>query len=80
MEKLNSMLKERGLLPIDKKPTENKILVIDINYLVSEYKDKAVELVTKELESLYGCKILLIDGSRMNTQGLSNNYSPVYFI
>ena len=71
MEKLNSMLK---------KPTESKILVIDINYLVSEYKVKTVESVTKELESLYGCKVLLIDGSRMNTQGLSNNYSPAYFI
>ena len=62
------------------KKVENRILVIDINYLVIEYKDKAVESVTKELESLYGCKVLLIDGSKINTHGLSNNYSPVYFI
>ena len=62
------------------KKVENRILVIDINYLVIGYKDKAVESVTEELESLYGCKVLLIDGSRMNTQGLSNNYSPAYFI
>ena len=62
------------------KKVENKILVLDINYLVSEYKDKAVESVIKELESLYGCKVLLIDGSKINTQGLSNNYPPAYVI
>ena len=62
------------------KTVENRILVIDINYLISEHKDKAVESVRKELETLYGCKVLLIDGSRMNTQGLSNNYLPAYFI
>ena len=62
------------------KKIENRILVIDINYLVIGYKDKAVESVTEELESLYGCKVLLIDGSKINTHGLSNNYSPVYFI
>ena len=43
-------------------------------------KDKAVEAVTEELESLYGCKVLLIDGSKINTQGLSNNYPPAYVI
>ena len=62
------------------KKVENRVLVLDINYLVSEYKDKTVESVTKELESLYGCKVLLIDGSKINTHGLSNNYSPAYFI
>ena len=62
------------------KKVENRILVIDINYLVIGYKSKAVESVTEELESLYGCKVLLIDGSKINTHGLSNNYSPVYFI
>ena len=62
------------------KKVENRILVIDINYLVIGYKAKAVESVTEELESLYGCKVLLIDGSKINTHGLSNNYSPVYFI
>ena len=62
------------------KKVENRILVIDINYLVIGYKYKAVESVTEELESLYGCKVLLIDGSKINTQGLSNNYSPAYFI
>lgn len=62
------------------KTVENRILVIDISYLISEYKDKAIESVREELESLYGCKVLLIDGSRVNTQGLLSNYSPVYFI
>ena len=80
LKSLKEMPRKVGFLPIDLKPTENKILVLDINYLVSEHKDKTVESVTKELESLYGCKVLLIDGSRMNTQGLSNNYSPAYFI
>lgn len=72
------MLRKVGFSPIDLKPTGNKILVLDINYLVNIKTN--VESVTKELESLYGCKVLLIDGSRMNTQGLSNNYSPAYFI
>ena len=81
IEKLNNMLKERGFFPIEKTPTENKVLVIDINYLPSEYKSKDNLYETREtLETIYNCKVILVDGSRMNTQGLSNNYLPVYFI
>jgi hypothetical protein len=32
------------------------------------------------MEKEYGCKVLLIDGSRQNTQGLEKNYTPAYFI
>ncbi len=81
LKNLEEVIKKEGFLPIDIKPTENKILVIDINYLPSEYKSKGnVDETRETLEINYGCKVLLIDGSKINTQGLSNNYSPAYFI
>ena len=49
---------EETVLPLD------RILVIDINYLANKKQTK------KAMEKEYGCKVLLIDGSRQNTQGL----------
>lgn len=80
IEKLNNMLKERGFFPIEKTPTENKVLVIDINILPSEYKDKTTDEISQLLETKYGYKVLLIDGSRQNLQGVQNSNPPVYFI
>jgi hypothetical protein len=57
-----------------KHSTVDRILVIDINYLA--YKGQTKKAMEKE----YGCKVLLIDGSRQNTQGLEKNYTPAYFI
>jgi len=58
-----------------------KILVIDINYLPGEYKDDAIDTTRETLETIYDCKVLSIDGSRQNTQGVqNNNIQPAYFI
>ncbi len=81
LKDLKEMIRKEGFLSIDIKPTENKILVIDINYLPSEYKSKDnVDETRQTLETIYGCKVLLIDGSRQNTQGLQNSNLPAYFI
>jgi hypothetical protein len=58
----------------------NRILVIDINYLPSEYKGDNVDTIRESLEAIYGCKVLLIDGSRKNLEGTQINNPPVYFI
>jgi len=52
----------------------DRILVIDVNYLANKRQTK------KAMEKEYGCKVLLIDGSRQNNQGLEKNYTPAYFI
>jgi len=56
------------------------IIVIDINFLPSEYKEKKLEDIRNELEGIYKTKILLIDCSRTNIQGVSNNSLPAYRI
>lgn len=76
---LEKMVKSLGLLPISKVSTESKILVIDINYLPSEIKDKPLECIREFLEQRYSCKALLLDGSRQNTQS-SSQVLPAYFI
>lgn len=79
---LHDLIKKQGLIPIDTSrvnTSENRILVIDINYLPSEYKDGSVDTTRESLEALYGCKALLIDGSRRNIEGQNCNL-PVYFI
>jgi hypothetical protein len=80
LKNLEEVIKKEGFLPIDINPTENKILVIDINYLPSEYKDNNVDETRETLETIYGCKVLIIDGSRQNTQGTQNTNLPAYFI
>lgn len=76
------LIQDIGLIPIDSsKNIENKsILVIDINYLPSELKQGSYVEVSKILESMYGYKVLLIDGSRQNIQGAENKNKPAYFI
>jgi len=59
---------------------QKRTLVIDINYLPSEYKDSNIKRIKKLLEKEYGCRVILIDGSRQNTQGMQNLNQPVYFI
>lgn len=60
---------------------ERKILVAEINYLLSEYKELSIELIKEKLEEEYGHKVFLIDGSRANLQGGNSfNSPPIYLI
>lgn len=84
-KELENTIKDLGVLPIEKSRANisDKILVIDINYLPSDFKlINGTDDVREYLESIYGCKVLLVDTSRQNTQG--NSYSktpqPAYFI
>jgi hypothetical protein len=81
-KELKDLVGQLGLIPVDtdSKTLKDKILVIDINYLPSEYKDESVDAIRESLEAIYGCKVLLIDGSRRNLEGIQINNSPVYFI
>jgi len=80
-KELENTIKDLGILPIDTKTTEHCILVIDINYLPSEYKSKGnVDETRETLETIYGCKVLLLDTSRHNIIGTENSNLPAYFI
>lgn len=61
---------------------ENKrLLVIDINVLPSEVKDKSIEEATKEYRELYpNYEFLFINTSRQNMEGNIANNPPVYAI
>jgi hypothetical protein len=60
---------------------EIRILVIDINFIPSEIKDRSIDDIQDYYEEMYNEKVFLIDNSRQNLQGFntSNNY-PIYFI
>jgi hypothetical protein len=58
---------------------ENKILVVNVDSILIEYKDQSSDEIKNMLEAKYGCKVFLIDTSRKNTQGTSINNLPVYF-
>lgn len=58
---------------------DTKILVVDINYLPSVFKDKPLEDIREQLEQMYSCKVLLLDASRQNIHG-SSQILPAYFI
>ena len=58
---------------------DDRLLVIDMNYLPAEYKDESSDEVRQKLEVIYNCKVLLIDSSKVNTQGGHNN-KIAYFI
>ena len=60
--------------------SKSNILVINICFLPSEYKDLSLDSVKSKLEQLYEYPVFLIDSSRQNTQGLLTNSLPVYFI
>lgn len=79
-KELNQMIEETGLMPIES-GQEKYILIVDINYLPSELKEESFKDTKSKLEGWYGYKVLLIDGSRQNLQGLMNTqYKPAYFI
>ena len=75
-------LKDLEIIPIDtnKITTENKILVMDINYLPAECKNSSTEEERNRMEEIYKCKVLFIDTSRQNTQGMQVSHPPVFFI
>ena len=59
-----------------------KILVVDSQYLLPEYKGNVTteELIDK-LEGEYGVKVFLIDASRTNLEGIKKKeFPPVYLI
>lgn len=51
------------------------ILVVDINYILPEYKGESSDNIKKLLEIEYGCKVFLTDSSRQNI----GESTPVYF-
>ena len=59
-----------------------KILVVDSQYLLPEYKgDVTTEEIIDKLESKYGVKVFLIDASRTNLEGIKmKEFPPVYLI
>ena len=59
-----------------------KILVVDSQYLLPEYKgDVTTEEIIDKLESKYGVKVFLIDASRTNLEGINmKEFPPVYLI
>lgn len=56
------------------------LLVVDINYLLPEYKGKTVDELEKLLKEKYNRDVLLIDSSRVNTQGTPLFDRPAYII
>jgi len=59
----------------------DKIMVIDINYLPSEYKENDLEDSRRYFENIYNTKIIFIDSSRCNLNGAeSKNLSPIYYL
>ena len=59
-----------------------KILVVDKQYLLPEYKgDVTTEELIDKLEGKYGVKVFLIDASRTNLEGINmKEFPPVYLI
>jgi uncharacterized protein YdaT len=60
---------------------ENRILVVDVKYLPSEYKGMTPDKVVELLEESYGHSVFLIDSSAQNLQGSASAYNnpPIYF-
>lgn len=83
-KELENTIKDLGILPIEtsrENTLKDRILVLDIKYLPSEYKSKDnVDETRETLETIYSCKVLLIDTSRHNIIGTENSNLPAYFI
>lgn len=95
LEALHSLMesiKSAKLLPIDlsrmnvksfekyeSKVKDERLLIMDINYILPEYKDLRTEEVEKIFEDKYNCKVLFIDSSRVNIQG-TNVYPPIQLL
>lgn len=74
------VMEEFNKTPLQFIKEEKRLLVIECNYLPSEYKDMSVEEAQEILEKKYDCKVMLIDGSRINIQGVSQiEFKPVYY-
>ena len=58
---------------------ENKILVVDINYIMPELKDMKKHEIQEHFERVYECKVILVDGFCVNMQGQAVNNPPIYF-
>ncbi len=56
---------------------KNKLLVVDINYLPSEFKDMDIDKMITKLQEIYNRKVFLIDSSHINLSGAQNN-NPVF--
>jgi len=78
MYKINEMMKDLSMMPVVPEKSY-KILVVDVNYLISDYKKKDLDTVKSELEKEYGVKVVLIDSSKQNVHGLPSSLVPVYF-
>lgn len=76
MENLQSL----GIIPIDS--TKNRILVVDVCYLLPEDKSNGDSNELREsLESEYNCKVFLIDSSKQNIHSNQEVVrQPIYFI
>jgi len=60
---------------------EKRLIVIDINVLPLELKDKSIEDTTKEYRELYpNYDFLFINTSRQNMEGNVATNPPVYVI
>lgn len=60
---------------------EKRILVIDINYLTSEYKEMELSEMKKKLQKEYGYKVFITDGSKQNLSGAGLGQTPpIYFL
>lgn len=58
-----------------------RLIVIDINVLPLELKDKSIEYTTKEYRELYpNYDFLFINTSRQNMEGNAVTNPPVYVI
>lgn len=70
---LESIIRDCGMLPIESSALELKTVVMDVNLLPSEYKEETVKASIEKYEKDFNVKIIPIDGSRQNMQGISIN-------
>ena len=80
IERLNNLVKEQGMLSVETTQTEDKFIVIDLIYLPSQYKEMTLQEMRENLENHYGCKVVLIDSSTVNTHVNSIHRQPVYLL
>lgn len=57
----------------------NKLLVVDVNYLLSEFKENSLDEIKKQLEEEYNCQVIFIDSSTQNINNSINNNKAIYF-
>lgn len=57
----------------------NKLLVVYVNYLLSEFKENSLDEIKKQLEEEYNCQVIFIDSSTQNINNSINNNKAIYF-